>query len=201
MQDFNTDFEIIFKCMSGTTTDNGKFIMPLKEKLSYDDSSGRCDSEGFAICLDKIKSFIQGKTLNLELTKKLLIEKFYWWCESFSRLGLRIHLPENENEQKIVNSLTPYNSNWLRIRFQNHEIHSDDEFRGESWQQSGKLLSVFLCNGAKKLLDEKMKTAASGKAIIINEFFFSNSFIKTVKIQENWIRMRDLSIIIDKYRG
>ena len=55
--------------MSGTTTDNGKFIMPLKEKLSYDDSSGRCDSEGFAICLDKIKIFIQGKTLNLELTK------------------------------------------------------------------------------------------------------------------------------------
>ena len=194
MRDFDTDFEIIFKCMSGTTTDNGKFIMPLKEKLSYDDSSGRCDSEGFAICLDKIKSFIQGKTLNLELTKKLLIEKFYWWCESFSRLGLRIHLPENENEQKIVNSLTPYNSNWLRIRFQNHEIHSDDEFRGESWQQSGKLLSVSPSH-------PEFVSSVAWKVIIINEFLFSNSFIKTVKIQENWIRMRDLSIIIDKYRG
>ena len=61
LQDFDTDFEILFKCMSGATTDNGKFFMPLREKLSYDDSSGRCDSEGFTICLDLIKSCIQGK--------------------------------------------------------------------------------------------------------------------------------------------
>ena len=55
--------------MSGATTENGKFIMPLKEKLSYDDSLGRCDSEGFAICLDFIKSCIQGKKRQLKLTK------------------------------------------------------------------------------------------------------------------------------------
>ena len=46
------EFKIIFKCMSGFTTANGKFIMPLKEKLSYDDSSNRCESEGFSICCD-----------------------------------------------------------------------------------------------------------------------------------------------------
>ena len=69
LQEFDTDFEIIFKCMSGATTENGKFIMPLKEKLSYDDSLGRCDSEGFAICLDFIKSCIQGKKRQLKLTK------------------------------------------------------------------------------------------------------------------------------------
>ena len=47
---FGTDFfgfEIIFKCMSGSTTENGKFIMPLSEKLTYSDSSDRCDSKGF----------------------------------------------------------------------------------------------------------------------------------------------------------
>ena len=150
------------------------------------------------------------------------MKKLSWWCESFLRLGLQIHLPQNDNEQKFVNSLTPYNSNWLRIQFQNHEIHSDDEFRGESWQQSGKLLSVFYVKARKNSWMKKWRllpaicwvhvepftpshpefvSSVAWKAIIINEFLFSNSFIKTVKIQENWIRMRDLSIIIDKYRG
>ena len=40
-------FEIMFKCLSGFTTENGKFIMPLKEKLSYEDSFDRCDRFGF----------------------------------------------------------------------------------------------------------------------------------------------------------
>ena len=39
-------FEIILKCMSGSTTEYGKFIMPLSEKLTYPDSSDRCDSQG-----------------------------------------------------------------------------------------------------------------------------------------------------------
>ena len=54
-QNYDIDFEIKFKCMSGATTENGKFIMPLKEKLSYNDSSHRCNSEGFAINLNLIK--------------------------------------------------------------------------------------------------------------------------------------------------
>ena len=33
--------------MSGFTTDNGKYIMPSQEKLSYYDSVDRCDSFGF----------------------------------------------------------------------------------------------------------------------------------------------------------
>ena len=61
LENLDNDFEIIFKCMSGATTGNGKFIMPLKEKLSYHDSSDRCDSEGFTNGLDLIKSCIQGK--------------------------------------------------------------------------------------------------------------------------------------------
>ena len=46
---FGTDFfgfQIIFKCMSGSTTENGKFIVPLTEKLTYPKSSDRCDSQG-----------------------------------------------------------------------------------------------------------------------------------------------------------
>ena len=39
--------EIMFKCMSGFTTENGKFIMPLQDKMSYDNSSNHCDSFGF----------------------------------------------------------------------------------------------------------------------------------------------------------
>ena len=50
---------------------------------------------------------------------------------SFTRLGLQIHLAQNENEQKFVNSLAPYNANWLRIQFQNQEIYSDDAYRGK----------------------------------------------------------------------
>ena len=37
----------MFKCMSGFTTEKGKFIMPLQEKLSYSSSFDRCDSLGF----------------------------------------------------------------------------------------------------------------------------------------------------------
>ena len=36
-------FEVVFKCMSGFTTETGKFIMPVKEKLTYIDSFNRCD--------------------------------------------------------------------------------------------------------------------------------------------------------------
>ena len=41
------DFEIMFKCMSAITTKDAKFIMPLQEKMSYDDSFDKCDRFGF----------------------------------------------------------------------------------------------------------------------------------------------------------
>ena len=41
-------FEIRFKCMSGFTTENGKFIMPLQEKNSYGNSVDQCESFGFS---------------------------------------------------------------------------------------------------------------------------------------------------------
>ena len=74
LQQFDTDFEIIFKCMSGATTENGKFIMPLEEKLSYGDSSDRCDGWGFAIGFLVIKSCIRDKNaLTLQKTVHLII--------------------------------------------------------------------------------------------------------------------------------
>ena len=44
-------FAIMFKCMSGFITDNGKYIMPLQEKLSYYNSVDRCNSFGFKTIL------------------------------------------------------------------------------------------------------------------------------------------------------
>ena len=37
----------MLKCMPGFTTENGKFIMPLQEKMSYHSSFDRCHSYGF----------------------------------------------------------------------------------------------------------------------------------------------------------
>ena len=45
------------------------------------------------------------------------------------RLGLQIHLAKDENEQKFVNTLSTYSSNWLRIKFDN-EVKTNDRFQG-----------------------------------------------------------------------
>ena len=47
------------------------------------------------------------------------------------RLGLQIHLAQDENEQKFVNTLATYTSNWLRIKFDNNEVYTDDQFQGK----------------------------------------------------------------------
>ena len=41
------DFKIRFKCMSGFTTENAKFIKPLQQKMSYAKSFDNCDGFGF----------------------------------------------------------------------------------------------------------------------------------------------------------
>ena len=46
-EEFDGGFYIMLKCMAGFTTENGKFIMPLQEKMSYQSSFDRCDSFGF----------------------------------------------------------------------------------------------------------------------------------------------------------
>ena len=46
------------------------------------------------------------------------------------RLGLQIHLAQDENEQKFVNSLATYSSSWLRIKFENDKVKTDDQFQG-----------------------------------------------------------------------
>ena len=48
------------------------------------------------------------------------------------RLGLQIHLAQNENEQKFVNTLATYSSSWLRIKFDNDEVKTDDQFQGKT---------------------------------------------------------------------
>ena len=50
----------------------------------------------------------------------------------WKRHGLQIYLPQDENEQKFVNSLATYSSSWLRIKFGNNEIYTDDQFRGKT---------------------------------------------------------------------
>ena len=46
------------------------------------------------------------------------------------RLGLQTHLAQNVDEQKFVNSLAVYSSNWIRIEFDDKELYTDDKFRG-----------------------------------------------------------------------
>ena len=50
----------------------------------------------------------------------------------WKRLGLQIHLAQDENEQKFVNSLATYSSSWLRIKFDNDEVKTDDQFQGNT---------------------------------------------------------------------
>ena len=50
----------------------------------------------------------------------------------WKRLGLQIHLAQDENEQKFVNTLATYSSSWLRIKFDNDEAKTDDQFQGKT---------------------------------------------------------------------
>ena len=50
----------------------------------------------------------------------------------WKRLGLQIHLARDENEQKFVNSLATHTSSWLRIKFDNDEVKTDDQFQGKN---------------------------------------------------------------------
>ena len=43
-----------------------------------------------------------------------------------------MHLAQDENEQKFVNSLATYSSSWLRIKFDNNEVKTDDQFQGKA---------------------------------------------------------------------
>ena len=116
-------FELYLKCMSGQTTENGKFIMPFSEKMSYSDAINRCDGQGF-ISFD-IKSKFGTYSDNL------LVIGYYW--NPPDRLGLQISLPESIEEQSFINALTTYSSNWLRIQFSGNEAFTNDKFKGENF--------------------------------------------------------------------
>ena len=74
---FGTDFfgfQIIFKCMSGSTTENGKFIVPLTEKLTYPKSSDRCDSQGLTRFL--LPLMVYSLPSEMELNQ---MDHLRWW--------------------------------------------------------------------------------------------------------------------------
>jgi len=79
-------------------------------------------------------------------------------------LGLQIHLAQDENEQKFVNSLATYSSSWLRIKFDNDEVKTDDQFQGKTeclfiddWNIIKKLsfLKTGLRNHFRRLIEKK----------------------------------------------
>ena len=82
----------------------------------------------------------------------------------WKRLGLQIHLAQDENEQKFVNSLATYTSSWLRIKFENNEVKTDDQFQGKTeflfiddWNIIKKLsfLKTGLRNRFRRLIEKK----------------------------------------------
>ena len=99
--------------------DNDKFIMALQEKLSYDNSIDRCERFGFK------KTFLWPIFMAPQTNESAKPRLNPWKI-----LGLQIHLAEDANEQKFVNSLASYSSIWLRIQFGNNQIFTDDGFRG-----------------------------------------------------------------------
>ena len=50
----------------------------------------------------------------------------------WKRLGLQIHLSQDTSEQKFVNSLATFSSSWLRIKFVNDEVYTNDPFQGKT---------------------------------------------------------------------
>ena len=50
-------FKMMFKCMKGATAENGKFIMPLSEKLTVKDSIERCESRVFTVKFNFVIEF------------------------------------------------------------------------------------------------------------------------------------------------
>ena len=48
------------------------------------------------------------------------------------RLELQIHLAESAEEQEYVNSLVGYSSNWIRVKFDDNQVYTNDKFRGKT---------------------------------------------------------------------
>ena len=78
-------------------------------------------------------SFVDKSTLNfwntICNTKIQMIKNL---MNPWNRLGLQIHLAQDQKEQNFVNSLATYSSSWLRIKFDNNEIKTDDQFQGNT---------------------------------------------------------------------
>ena len=87
----------------------------------------------------------------------------------WKRLGLQIHLAQDKYEQKFVNSLATYSSSWLRIKFDNNEVQTDDQFQGKT----GCLLlttEILLRNDRFWRLDWKNIFKSRPKTRISNKF-------------------------------
>ena len=77
-----------------------------------------------------------------------------------------MHLAQNVDEQKFVNSLAVYSSNWIRIEFEDNAFYTDDKFRGNietvtKWKLKTKKniwikTWLFLNSGMKSLLMQSL---------------------------------------------
>ena len=61
--------------MSGFTTDNGKYIMPLQEKLSYYNAVDHCDSFGFTNHSSKSIRYRTGEGYHIRVHHLVIVEK------------------------------------------------------------------------------------------------------------------------------
>ena len=98
--------------------------------------------------------------------------------ESTKKRGLQLHLSQDNNEQKFVNSLAIYSSSWLRIKFDNNEVYTDDQFQGKAGCfLLRRFLSIFF-SGYKvtwKALSNSYAPMKKKKGdIIVNEILLRN---------------------------
>ena len=77
------EFEIWFKCMSGFTNENGKFIMPLQEKMSYKNSMNTCDSFGFINHFYDLKWLKVKFIINESITTSIIKTRLLLWKIKF----------------------------------------------------------------------------------------------------------------------
>ena len=61
--------------MSGFTTDNGKYIMPLQEKLSYYNAVDHCDSFGFTNHSSKSIRYRTGEGYHIRVHHLVIVDK------------------------------------------------------------------------------------------------------------------------------
>ena len=104
------------------------------------------------------------------------------------RLGLQTHLAQDAEEQKFVNSLAVYSSNWIRIEFEGKTLYTDDKFRGKNMKTSDKNIWIktwsILKSGMKSLLQQSLMLKNQG-SMLLN--YIGKARVLTHTFNFNWI--------------